>query len=117
MIEAELMENRGVEVVHMDRVARHVEAEVVGRAVDVAGLHAAAGEPHREASVVMVAAVVAALHHRRAAKFSAPDHERVFQQSTLLEILHEGGAGAVGVAAVLLQIPREVAVLVPRLVE
>ena len=35
----------------------------------------------------MVAAVVASLHHRRAAEFAAPDHERVVQQAALLEIL------------------------------
>ena len=46
---------------------------------------------------MMVAAVVAALHHRRAAEFAAPNHQRVFEQAALLEILDERGAGLVGV--------------------
>ena len=65
----------------------------------------------------MVAAIVAALHHGRATEFAAPDDERVLQESALLEILHQRGAGFIGIPAIFLQTLREIAVLVPRLVK
>ena len=42
MIEAEQVEDRRVQVVDVDFVLRHVEAEVVGLAEGEAGFHAAA---------------------------------------------------------------------------
>ena len=40
---------------------------------------------------MMIAAVVAAaLHHRRAAEFAAPEHERVVEQPALLQVLAPG---------------------------
>ena len=65
-----------------------------------ARLDAAAGQPHREGVGMMVAAVVAALDHRRAAELAAPDDERVVEQAALLQVLDERRAGLVGVAAV-----------------
>src|SRR5688500_14704772 len=79
VIEPELVQDRGVEVVDVDLVPSDVEAEFVGLA-NHARLEAAAGEPHRERVGMMVAAVAATLHHRRAAKLAAPYHDRVLQQ-------------------------------------
>src|SRR4051812_20973020 len=73
VVEAELVEERGVEIVDVDGVFDGVEAEVVGAAVAQAGLDAAAGEPDRVAAVVVVAAVVAALDHGSAAELAGPD--------------------------------------------
>src|SRR5687767_15284967 len=102
---------------HVDRVRGDVEAELVSLAVAVPGLDAAAGQPEAEAAVVMVAAVIAALDHRRAAEFASPDDDGVLQEAPLLEIHNEGGAGLVGVEGVLLHAGRQVAVLVPRFVK
>ena len=44
VIHAEQVEQRGVEVVHMDRIARHVETEFVRFSVHEAALDSAAGE-------------------------------------------------------------------------
>ena len=66
---------------------------------------------------MMVAAVVAALDHRRAAELAAPDDQRLVEQAALLEVLDQGGAGLVGVVAVLLEVVDQVAVLVPGFVE
>ena len=57
VVEAQQVQDRGVQVVDVDRVLDGLEAELVGRAVDVAALDAAAGQPHGEAVVVVVAAV------------------------------------------------------------
>jgi hypothetical protein len=74
VIEAEQMENRRVQVVNMDRVASDVESKIIGRAVRIAALHAAASHPHAEAPVVVIPTIVAALYHWRAAEFTAPNH-------------------------------------------
>ena len=66
-----------------------VEAEIVGVAERDARLDAAAGQPHGEGVGMMVAAVVAPLHHRRAAELAAPDHERVVEQAALLQVLDQ----------------------------
>ena len=78
-----------MEVVDVDRVLDGLEAELVGGAVDVAALDAAAGQPHGEAVVVVVAAVHLAgvgagrgqLDGRRAAELAAPDDERVLEHA------------------------------------
>ena len=61
VVEAHEMQDRGVQVVDVDAVFDGFEAELVGRAVDVSAADAAAGHPHREAVVVVVAAVDFAL--------------------------------------------------------
>ena len=66
---------------------------------------------------MMIATVAAACNYGRAAKFAAPDNERLFKQSTLLQILHQSGAGLIGMFAILDQIRFQVAVLVPGFVE
>ena len=66
--------------------------------------NAAAGQPHRVAVDVMVAAdQLARLAHRRAAELAAPDHERVFQQPALLEIGHQRRRRPVDFAAALVE--------------
>ena len=77
-VEAQQVQDGGVQVVDVNPVARDVEAELVALAERDAGLDAAAGQPHCECVRMMVAAVVAAaLHHGRAAEFAAPNHERL----------------------------------------
>jgi hypothetical protein len=56
VVEAEQVEDRGVEVVDMDLVFHGREAGLVGRAMNVAAADAAAGQPHAEAVMVVVAA-------------------------------------------------------------
>src|SRR5687768_1937283 len=48
-VDAELVEDGGVKVLHVQAVADGVGAEVVGLADGHAALHAAAGHPHGEA--------------------------------------------------------------------
>ena len=45
---------------------------------------------------MMVAAVVAALDHRRPAELAAPDDQRVLEHPALLQVLDQRGAGLVG---------------------
>ena len=64
----------------MDAVADHVVAELIGLAVDRAGLDAAAGHPGRETAGMMIPSEVGldfALAIVRAAELTSPDDERV----------------------------------------
>ena len=58
VVEAQEMQNRGVQIVYVHAILDHVEAELIGIAQRQAGLDAAAGQPHREGVGMMVAAVV-----------------------------------------------------------
>src|SRR5262249_25306964 len=56
VIESQEVQDRRVQIVHVDAVLLGGEAEVVGGTVDVAALGASAGQPHAEAVVIVVAA-------------------------------------------------------------
>ena len=95
--------------VHVSPIFDRVEPEFVGLTQNGARFHAAAGEPHRERVDVMVAAgFFAVLAHGRAAEFATPHHERVFQQTTRLQIMHERGLALVDIAADFFEIALEV---------
>ena len=49
--------------------------------------------------MVVAADRFARLAHRRAAELAAPDHQRVVEQAAPLQILDEGGAGLIDLAA------------------
>src|SRR6266566_2484583 len=77
MIDAQAVENRGLQVVNVDWIGDDVVAVIVRLAEHRAGLYAAAGHPHAEAARMVIAAVVGlhqlALAIDRTPKFSAPD--------------------------------------------
>ena len=98
VIEAHQVQHGGVQVVDVDFLFHGREAAFVGGSVDVASLGAAAGQPHGEAVVVVVAAVDLArvgpflrqLDGRRAAEFAAANHQSLVEQAALFEVGQEG---------------------------
>ena len=97
MVESEQVHQRGVQVVDVDFALDDAEAEFVARAND-AGLGAATCDPQRERINVMVASGRRAVFaHRRAAKLTAPDDERVVEETASFQIEHERGAGLIHV--------------------
>ncbi len=105
VVDAEKMQERGMQVVNVNLSLDDAKAEFIGFAVDDSRLGSAAGDPHRKGVDVMVATHgIAHLAHRRAAKFASPNHQRVVEQTALLEIEYEGGAGSIDVAADLIEI-------------
>jgi len=105
VVEAEEVEDGGLEVVDVvfSSMERKPSSSVLPRMRP--GLGAAAGEPHGEGVDVMVAADGDAdLAHGRAAEFAAPDDERVFEEAALLEVEDEGGAGLIDVEADFLEV-------------
>ena len=92
VVEAELVEEGGVQVADVDGMFDGAEAEFVGDAERDAGFEAAAGHPHGEGVDVMVAAGrFPRFAHRRAAELAAPEHDRRVEQSAATEILHQCG--------------------------
>src|SRR5688500_11094281 len=86
VVEAQQMEDRGMQVVDAGRVFLGLEAELVGRAIDGAATDAAAGQPDAEAVVVVVAAklalaIAAQLDRGRAAELAAPNDQRVLEHA------------------------------------
>src|SRR6516165_10125291 len=79
MVETHQVQDGGMQVVVVDAVFDGAVAELVGGAVDMAALDAAAGQPHAEAQAVMIASP--ALRGRRSTKLAAPDDQCVFQQT------------------------------------
>ena len=57
VVESQQVQHGRMEVMHMDAVLNGVPTEFIGRAVDVATLHAAASQPHREPVVIVIAAL------------------------------------------------------------
>ena len=90
VVQAEEVQDRGVQVPLVDGVLRDVVAEVVGLAVDRSRLDSPAGQPHRVAARMVVAPVVVrlelALRVDGAPELSAPDDERVLEQPALGEV-------------------------------
>ena len=97
------MQDRGLKIVHMHRVAGDIVSEVVRLAVDEARLHPSPGHPDREGPSVMVATILGrvylALDIRRTAEFPGPNHQRVLQQTAHPQILDQRPGGHVGVVA------------------
>ena len=103
VIEAEEVEDGGVEVVDVDGVHGGAEAEFVGGSVGGAAFGAAAGEPDAEAVGVVVAAFggragFLQLDGGGAAEFAAEEDEGVVEHPALAEVIDEGGDGLIDLA-------------------
>jgi len=90
VVDPQQMQNRRVEIVDVHGIFDDIVGKVVGAPVRQAPPDTAAGEPHREAPRMVIAAVGTGrqlpLAVHRAAKFPSPDDQRVVEQATLLEI-------------------------------
>ena len=114
VVEAELVQHRRVQVGDAAPIDGGAVAEVVGGAVNLATLDAAAGQPDAEA-VGMVIAAVAVLGARRAAELAAPEDERRVEQAALRQVGQQAGGGQIGLLAAGARLRGVVAVRVPRL--
>ena len=104
VVEAELMEDGGVEVGDVLAAFDGVEAEFVGGAVDVAAFDAASGHEAGEAVGVVVATGaadvgVAEFRAGGAAELGAPDDEGFIEHAALFEVVDEAGDGLIDLGA------------------
>ena len=107
MVEAEKMEECGLEIVHVHLAFDDVVTQFIGCAVGVAASKSTASHPEAEGARMMVAPqelrAVAFFVHRRAPEFAAPDHQRVIEQTALLQVSDQRRHRAVRLARALLQ--------------
>src|SRR3712207_5680339 len=94
MIDSEQMQDRRVQVVHMDAVLRGVPSELVRCAVGQSGTNPTSGQPHREAEGVMFPSVIS-FGRWRAPELATPDDERLFEQAARFKIGQERGHGPI----------------------
>src|SRR4051812_43646699 len=112
VIDAQQVQDRGVQVMHSANAINGVHAHFIGGAVDGSAFGAAAGEPDAK-SLGMVIAAVRSGRMGRAAKLARPDDERFVEQAALLEILDQCGNRLIGIERVFGVAIAKVAVLVP----
>src|SRR5215471_15078057 len=117
VVDAQAVQDRGLQIVHVHWVLRDVVTEVVGSAERHARADAAASQPHGEAARMMIAPVVGgsqpALAIHRASEFPAPDHQSLVEHAVLLQIRDQRRRWLVRLLADLGQSLGETAVMVP----
>src|SRR5262245_46217517 len=90
LIETEQMQERRVIVEMVHHVLYRLVAKLIGRAVYVAALDSAAGQPNRKTVRIVIAAdVLLVLYDRQPTHLPAPVYERRIEEPALLEVLHE----------------------------
>ena len=116
VIEAEQMQHRSVQVMHVDRLLDGPITELVGRSINRSPFRAAAGQPASEPVMVVVAAVQGGiLGGRSAAELAAPLNERLVEQAPLFQVAQKGRDRLVPLPGQLAVFGFEVVVIVPRL--
>src|SRR5579884_1918885 len=90
VIDAEAMQNSGLQIVNVNGILDNVIAVVVGLAVRNPRFNPAAGQPHCKATRMMVAAIVIGCQTPLAiyspSELAAPDYEGIVQHAALFQI-------------------------------
>src|SRR3954452_16990024 len=120
VVETQQVQEGGVQVVDVDGILHGTEAELVGGAVDLSALDAAAGHPDREAVRVVIASVDLPalriqLDRGRAPELATPENQRLVEEAALRQILEERADGPVALASEPAMLTLDIAVAVPRL--
>src|SRR5437867_255995 len=86
MIDAEHVQHGGVQIMHREFVLHHFITVLIRGAVNHPAFDSSASQPERKSERIMIAAVTA-LRKGSSAKFSGPNHQRLFKQAAGLEIM------------------------------
>jgi hypothetical protein len=121
VIQAQQVENRGVEVMHMHPIFGRLHSQFIGGSVDHPAFDPATGEEHRKAGRMMIApnlpgTLLVRLGEWGTSKFSAPYHEGIVEQATRFQIADQGTGRSVAVGAQFRMPLMMRAVRVPRLI-
>src|SRR5690348_15000589 len=112
VVEAEQVQDGGVQVVDVDLVLDRGIAELIGGTVYLPALDAAAGQPTTETARAVVAAFTV-LSGRRPAEFARPDDQRFLEQAAPLQVGQQPRDGLIRFAAMQRVVLDHVAVGVP----
>jgi hypothetical protein len=113
VIDAQEMEQGGVEIMHVNLVHRGTEAVIVRRSVRETAPDAASRHPDCETIRVMISSVGTALSRRGPAEFAAPDDEGVLEHAQGFEIGKQTGDWFVDFGGIAFVITGEVLMLIP----
>ena len=112
VIDSQLVQNRCVEISHVDWVFNDVVTEVIGDAVRDAAFDTTAGHPSREATWMVIASIILvrqfALAIRRASKFSRENDQGVIEHSALPQIANQGGTWLINIVSLATNLLRQV---------
>ena len=90
------MENCGVNIMNLYLIFRDKEAQFINFSDVLPGFDPTARKPHRKVfNVVIATHRLSHLSHWSAPELSTPDHQSVFQEAALLEILDQSCTGAI----------------------
>ena len=95
VIQAQQMQDGGVDVVDMNAILYGPQSNGIRGAVSHASTHTSAGEPQCVAPRIVVAAG-SLFAHRHPSKFTTPNDECVLEQAPLFQVAQQGGDGLVG---------------------
>ena len=115
VINAEEIQHRGVQVMHVNHVLHRVVAQFVSVAVAETALDRTSGHPHRKALDVVIASgrSAAPLRHRRPPELAAEHDQGIFEQPAILQVLDERGGRPIHVLATRLDAGLDAAMVIP----
>ena len=86
MIQSQLMQDRGVQVVHVDLIVNRLTAELVCFAISESGSNSSTCQPDGEPARVMIASGPRLFGIGCPSKLATPPDDRIFEQPSPLEI-------------------------------
>jgi hypothetical protein len=89
------MQQRRVQVVHMDASVYSNVSEFVGLSVRVPAFNACSRQPHCEPAGIVIAAGAVHLCVRRSTEFGPPPHQGVIKQAPLLQVGEQSRDGLI----------------------
>src|SRR2546423_4612692 len=92
MVEAEQMQDGGVQIVNAGDIFHGFVSKVIRRSVTEAFLNTGAREPNSKAVRIVIAAIRAFLESGHAPKIGHPDHQSMLEQSARFHIFEQRGA-------------------------
>ena len=125
VIDAEKVQQRGMEVIHADGVLDNVDAEIASLSIRRARTDATSGHPNGEGIAVMLATIVvghsisqitgddAALRVTGATKFRAKYDQGIFEHVAVAQILKETRSGCIHLASALSHLFRQRPMAIP----
>src|SRR5688572_26032173 len=109
VIDSHAIQYRGIQIMHMHRVADDVVGIIIGFAVNGARFDTAPCKPHAETARMMISSVTflgqRSLRVNGTTKLATPDNQRVVEHPALLQIFDQRRTRLIGIAA----LPRHLA--------
>src|SRR5262245_50794565 len=112
VVQPELMQQGGMQVVHVHGTHHGLRAEIIGLTQGESGFYPASRQPHSEAARVVIASGPVLFRVRRAAEFATPPNDGVVQQPSRFEVRQQAGDGLVDGAG-MVRMLGQVGMLIP----